>query len=83
LSTYKNSTLVGGVTRKSEQAFWLGSDQSGSGEGIGCPDTEGLCRLAGIAAGRDRRGMAQIATDLFEGHAVVDKQRGCGMADAV
>jgi len=55
VATYKNSTLLDGVTREAEQAFWLGSNQSGSGEGIGGPDTEGFGRLAGIAAGRHRR----------------------------
>src|ERR1700690_3550749 len=52
-------------------------------ERVGGPNPQCLRRLAGIATRWGRGGMAEIPTDFFERHAVVDKQGGGGVANAV
>ena len=65
------------------RAARLARHEPGSRESIRGSDAQCLCRLLGIAAGRHRRGVAEVSRYLFEGHAVVDQQGGCGMANAM
>ena len=58
-------------------------DEPGSRESACRALAECLGCLQGIAPCRHRGGVAQIAGYLFQRHPVVDRERRCGMADAV